>query len=108
MLGPDLSGYDLTNKDYLLLHIIDPNADIREGYETYQFQTTDGRTLEGKISKQEGNTIFLQPTHGGKLIVLPESKIQSSSIMQWSSMPEGLLQGLSPQEIQDLVAYLSG
>ncbi|MCC5936924.1 MAG: c-type cytochrome [Lunatimonas sp.] len=107
LLGPDLSGYDLSNKEYLLLHVVDPNADIREGYETYQFQTTDGRILEGRITKQEGNTIYLQPTHGGKVIILPENKVQSSNIMQWSSMPEGLLQELSTQEIQDLVAYLS-
>ncbi|WP_209328827.1 DUF7133 domain-containing protein [Lunatimonas salinarum] len=106
IIGPDLSGYDLSNKDYLLLHLVDPNADIREGYETYQFQTTDGRILEGRITKQEGNTIYLQPTYGGKGIVLPETKIKSSSIVQWSSMPEGILESLSSQEIQDLVAYL--
>ncbi|MFK5973978.1 MAG: hypothetical protein QM485_11975 [Flavobacteriaceae bacterium] len=35
-LGPDLTGYDRNNTNYLVFSIVDPNADIREGYVNYQ------------------------------------------------------------------------
>jgi putative membrane-bound dehydrogenase-like protein len=107
IIGPDLTGYDLQDINYLLLHVIDPNASIREGYETFHFETTDGRTLEGKIGRKEGTTLQIQTSHNGKTVVLPENRLRSREILQWSTMPEGLLTGLSNQEIKNLVAFLT-
>jgi putative heme-binding domain-containing protein len=106
MTGPELTGYDRKNLDYMLLHIVDPNADIREGYETYQIQTTDGRLLAGRIVSQEGGTIELMPVFGNKRTLIPESRVSIKKIQQVSSMPERLLSHLSDQEVSDLFAYL--
>lgn len=106
-IGPELTGYDLRNVDYMLLHTIDPNADIREGFETYKIKTKDGRTLEGTIARREGNAIHLVPVMSGKKTVLTTERITHEEIMQVSAMPERLLQNLSEQEIRDLFAYLS-
>ena len=105
-IGPELTGYDRKNVDYMLLHVVDPNADIREGYETYQIQTTDGRTLVGRISSQTGGTVELIPILGGRKTVLAEDKILTKEIQQVSSMPERLLSKLSDQEVRDLFSYL--
>jgi putative heme-binding domain-containing protein len=105
-IGPELTGYDRKNLNYMLLHTVDPNADIREGYETYKIQTKEGRTIVGKIAKQEGGTIELVPVLGGKKTVLPEDKILTNRIQQVSTMPERLLSPLSDQELRDLFAYL--
>lgn len=104
--GPELTGYDRKNLDYMLLHIVDPNADIREGYETYQIQTTDGRLLVGRIVSQAGGTIELMPVFGNKHTLIPEDRILTKKIQQISSMPERLLSHLTDQEVRDLFAYL--
>lgn len=106
VIGPELTGYDRKNVDYMLLHSVDPNAAIREGYETYRIQTADGRILVGKIESQQGGTIELVPVLSGKKTLLPEDKILTKEIQQVSSMPEKLLSELSEEEVKDLFAYL--
>lgn len=105
-IGPELTGYDRKNIDYMLLHTVDPNADIREGYETYQIKTTDGRLLMGSIADQVGGTIDLMPIFGNRRTIIPEDKILTKTIQQVSTMPERLLSPLSDQEVKDLFAYL--
>jgi putative heme-binding domain-containing protein len=105
-IGPELTGYDRKNLDYLLLHIFDPNADIREGYETYRIQTTDGRILTGIIANQSGGTVELMSVFGNERTVIPADKILTKKIQLVSSMPERLLSDLSEQELRDLFAYL--
>jgi putative heme-binding domain-containing protein len=106
IIGPELTGYDRKNLAYMLLHTVDPNADIREGYETYQIQTVDGRTLVGRIAAQDGGTVSLVPALGGKKTLLTADKIRTQTIQATSTMPERLLSPLSDKEIADLFAYL--
>lgn len=105
-LGPELTGYDRSDMDYLLLHIVDPNADIREGYEVQRVVTTDGRVLEGRIKKQTGGTTTLEPPLGGKPTTLSKEKIIEMQVQQTSFMPERLLEPMTDQEIRDLFSYL--
>jgi putative heme-binding domain-containing protein len=107
-LGPELTGYDRSNVPYLLLQIVDPNADVREGYEVQRIVTSDGRTLEGRIKQQSGGGVTLQPPLGGRSITLSKDKIASMEVQDVSLMPERILDPLSDQEIRDLLAYLMG
>jgi putative heme-binding domain-containing protein len=104
-LGPDLTGYERGNVNYLLTHIIDPNIDIREGYDYYHVTTTDGRTLVGTIAARRGTTITLQPV-GGEAITLTANQIKSLKAQPTSLMPERLLDNLTDQQIRDLFAYI--
>lgn len=104
-IGPDLTGYDRDNLNSMLLNIIDPNADIREGYVIHRIVTTDGRTLEGKIVSRNGNAITLQSL-GGKDMVLTASQVKEMKAQQSSVMPERLLDRLTDQEVKDLFAYI--
>ncbi|WP_234364051.1 DUF7133 domain-containing protein [Lunatibacter salilacus] len=106
LLGPELTGYERSNPEYLLLHVVDPHADIREGYEVQRILTTDGRTLEGRIKTQGGGTITIEPPLGGKATTLSEERIENMEMQQTSFMPERILEGLTDQEIRDLFAYL--
>ena len=105
-LGPELTGYDRTDINYLLLHTVDPNADIREGYEVQRVVTSDGRVLEGIIKKQTGGTITLEPPLGGKATTLTKEKIADMQVQQTSFMPERLLEPMTDDQIRDLFAYL--
>src|SRR5262249_14387827 len=48
-VGPELTGYERTNLDFLLPAIVDPSAAIREEFSNFAVFTTDGRTLTGLI-----------------------------------------------------------
>jgi putative heme-binding domain-containing protein len=104
-LGPDLSGYDRSNLSYLLFNIVDPNADIREGYVNYHVTTVDGRALVGTITARSGGTITLQPL-GEESITLAAGQIKEMKAQQTSLMPERLLDNLTDEQIRNLFAYL--
>ena len=105
ILGPDLTGYDRSNVNYWLTHIIDPNIDIREGYDYYQITTTDGRSLTGTIIGRRGGTVTLQPIIGDA-ITLTKKQIKDMRAQKTSLMPEGTLDEMTDQQIRDLFAYL--
>lgn len=104
-IGPELTGYDRNNINSMLLNIIDPNADIREGYVIHRVTTTDGRTLEGKIVSRNGDAITLQPV-GGKDIILSATRIKEMKAQQVSLMPERILDRLTDQEVRDIFKYI--
>jgi len=104
-LGPDLTGYDRSNLNYLVLNIVDPNADIREGYVNYLAKKTDGQTLFGTIIDRNDATISLRNQDGEETVVA-RSEIESLEALPTSLMPERILDSLSDQEIRDLFAYL--
>jgi putative heme-binding domain-containing protein len=104
-VGPDLTPFKRDDVPHLLLHIINPNAEIREGYESSVINTESGRTLTGIVIEKDARVVVLR-TSDGQRVVLPKDDIESMSVTGISLMPEGLLQGLSDQEVRDLFAYL--
>lgn len=104
-IGPDLTGYERKNLDYLLLHIVDPNADIREGYVTYTLITKDGRQVSGMVADNSGKVVRLRSLNGA-VSEFSSDQIEKMQAMPVSLMPERLLNTLSDQEITDLFAYL--
>ena len=104
-VGPELTGYERTNTNYFLLNIIDPNADIREGYGLHRLVTVDGRTLEGKITSSNGDTHTIQ-TQAGKEIVLSIKQIKEMKALPVSIMPERILDRMNDQEVRDIFAYI--
>ncbi|WP_276359420.1 c-type cytochrome [Daejeonella sp. H1SJ63] len=104
-IGPDLTGYERSNVNYFLLNIIDPNADIREGYVIHRVMTTDGRTLEGKIAASNGDVLTLQSLSGEET-TLSAVQIKEMKALQTSIMPERILNPLNDQGIRDIFAYI--
>ncbi|HLT93337.1 MAG TPA: c-type cytochrome [Membranihabitans sp.] len=104
-IGPDLTGYDRQDLSTLLIQIVDPSNDIREGYVNYLIRTHDGRTITGFLSDRSEHTITVQP-YGSKPIHLSMAEIEKLEPQSTSLMPEGILERLSDQEVQDLFAYL--
>lgn len=103
--APDLTGYERSNLNTFLLNVVDPNAEIREGYTLQQITTRDGRMLEGRIVAQEGDVTTLQPLTGRK-ISISAKQIKAMKALPLSVMPERVLDPLSDQEVRDLFAYI--
>ncbi len=105
-IGPDLTSYDRSDLSNLLLAVVHPNAEIREGFENYTVATTDGRILSG-FKVEENDQIFILRGMDGQNHAIPNEQIKVRQSAGRSLMPEGLLDGLSDTERRDLFAYLA-
>jgi putative heme-binding domain-containing protein len=103
--GPDLTGYERTNLDFMLTAIADPSAAIREEFTNFAVFTTDGRTLSGLIQDQNTRTVTLRGVDNQTTLV-NRDQIESLRALPISLMPDGLMTKLNDQEIRDLFAYL--
>jgi putative heme-binding domain-containing protein len=104
-VGPDLTHANRTDRDFLLVSIVDPGAVIRKEYLAYQVQTTDGRTLTGILAEQTAGGITLVDARNERTTVARD-KIEELRELPVSLMPENLLKDLKPEELRDLFAYL--
>jgi putative heme-binding domain-containing protein len=105
-VGPNLTGAQRTNLDYLLENLLDPSAVVGRDYQMTVVQTVDGRILSGIVVAEDERTLTFQ-TVNDKLR-LDKTDIEQRERSPLSLMPEGLLEKLSPLEIRDLFAYLMG
>ena len=105
LLGPDLTGSNRENLDYLLSNILDPNGDIQDDYKMEIITTRDGRTYTGNIASENDRQVVLRVV-GQDQVVISSSNIQSRETAPRSMMPESLLQTMTDQEVIDLVGYL--
>ena len=104
MIGPDLTGSNRADLNYLLDNILNPSAVIQDDYKLKIITTRDGRTLTGNIARENDRQLTLRMV--GQDTVIDKSTIQSRETVPVSMMPEGLLETLTEKEVIDLVAYL--
>jgi putative heme-binding domain-containing protein len=103
-IGPDLTGADRHNLDYLLENILTPSAIVPESYRVSMVSLRDDRVLNGIIVSKTPATVTLQ-TPSEKLS-LPMSEVESIRESQLSLMPEGLLDSLKQSQVVDLFSFL--
>jgi putative membrane-bound dehydrogenase-like protein len=106
-VGPELTGADRKNREYLIAQIVDPSAVIRQEYMAFVINTKDGRSLTGLIVESTAQAITLVDAKNEKT-VLAREKIEEMAPSPVSLMPEKLLDPLQDQEIRDLFNYLQG
>ena len=105
-LGPNLAGIATQYpRDELITSILSPSARIFSGYETAVVATTDGRVLTGLIKSDTADGLELE-TADGQRIKLAPSDVEDRKISDLSLMPSGIVEGISPQDFADLIAYL--
>lgn len=104
-IGPDLTGSNRANLDYLLLNSVDPSYDVPEGYRMVIILTVDDRVINGVIAEEDDSRIILKTVEQPELIVSKQD-IVSRRVSPKSMMPEGQFETLKSQEIIDLVKYL--
>jgi len=104
-IGPELTGSQRTNLDYVLDNVLDPTAAVARDYQMTQIVLVDGRLLTGIVVEENEQTVTLQsPT---ERIVLAKADIDDRQRSPLSMMPEGLFNSLSAEDARDLVGYLA-
>ncbi len=104
-VGPDLTGSNRGDLDYILQNILDPNAIIPNDYRASTVDMKDGRSLTCLVKQQDDKSMTVVTQN--ETLVLPRNEIESIQQSELSMMPEGLLAPLNDQEVRDLLYYLS-
>ncbi len=104
-IGPDLTQYKRDDTLRMLLNVVNPSAEIREGFENYMVLTDDGRVAAGFLFDQDKHIVVLRGADGQN-ITIGRKDIDEMVKQPKSLMPEGLLNKLSDQQVRDLMAYI--
>jgi putative heme-binding domain-containing protein len=104
-IGPDLTGSNRANLDYVLSNLIDPSAEIGQDFRMSIVETTSGRILTGLIVERTPARLTLQSATDR--VTIPAEEIDAVQTSEASIMPEGQLETLTKEQVRDLVAYLA-
>jgi putative membrane-bound dehydrogenase-like protein len=103
--GPTLTDYGKTQTTEVMIQsLINPSADIASGYDSYQIETKDGIKIQGRLLSA-GDPLIIQ-SMGGITQTIPKGRVKNQGKVGTSLMMSAAQQGLSEQDIADIVAYL--
>ena len=104
-IGPDLTGAERGNLDFLLTSLVDPSALVRKEYQAQTIALRDGRVLSGMIVDENDRSLTLIDSNRQKSVI-PRDAVEDVKPSDLSLMPEGLLDKLGEPQIRDLFRYL--
>ena len=103
-IGPDLTGSQRNNLNYLLENTVDPSATVSKNYHLSVALLNDGRVVSGIANEQNERAITIQ-TVSERLILLRD-EIEELRVSNLSMMPERQLDVMTPTQVRDLIGYL--
>jgi putative heme-binding domain-containing protein len=104
-VGPDITGANRSDLDYLLENILYPDAVIPNEYRQTLIEMKDGRLISGIVKGQEGGSVLVQTAN--EVVRVATVEIEKREQAENSMMPEGLIAQLEDQQFRDLLYYLS-
>ncbi|MCW1922348.1 c-type cytochrome [Luteolibacter arcticus] len=103
-IGPELTGGERGSVGHWLDNILDPNALVGQGYALHRIEKNDGTTVTGMLAGENDGELILRMV--GIETRVAKKDVKSNTALGNSMMPEGLLTGLSDDEVRDLIGYL--
>jgi len=108
-VGPELTGVSgRFSLHDLLESIVEPSKVVSDQYEATIIRKKDGDSVIGRIANlNNANVDVVEDMFDpGRMVSISRATIESMEPSAVSMMPEGLVNSLKVEEIQDLVAYL--
>ncbi|MEZ6133156.1 MAG: family 16 glycoside hydrolase [Planctomycetaceae bacterium] len=105
-VGPDLTGSNRSNIDYLLSNIVDPSAVMAKEYRATVIATVNGRVITGLVRAEDERSITLQTADA--VVIVPKDEIDERIESDKSMMPDDQLKPFTPHQVRSLIAYLRG
>ena len=103
--GPNLTGFaKMQTGEVVLNAIIDPSAEISNGYDGSAILLNNGEEIDG-IILSNGDPVIIRSASGLTQMV-PANRIKSKKALGRSLMLSADQMGLKPQDLADLLAYL--
>lgn len=104
-VGPDLTSFKRDDFDHMLVNIVNPSIEIREGYENLLLTTKDGRVVNGLMVDKDNHVLVLRGADG-QTVSIQHDEIEEMAPQKKSLMPDDVLKPLNEQQVRDLFAYL--
>ncbi len=104
-VGADLYTVKDMPRDELLRNIVAPNLFFMPNFQAFVAETEDGELVEGVMAGSTETTVTLRRALGEDS-VLKKSSLKKLKGLNVSLMPEGLLEGLTPQQVADLLEFI--
>src|SRR5207244_3331012 len=103
-VGPDLSQIGgKFDRTHLIESILDPSAEILQGFQSTVIVTKAGRVVTGIVKSESATAVTLVDAEA-KHITIPLRDIESRAASKVSLMPTGLAEALTPAQFTDLIA----
>ena len=103
-IGPDLTGANRSNLDYLLMNIIDPSSVVPKQFTTSVIALNNGRVITGVVIGETEKAITVQTDK--EQLTLATEDIEQRKNSGKSLMPDGMLDALTPEQVRDLFAFM--
>lgn len=107
VLGPDLYDMRRQTKEMIAFHIANPDAEVAPAYTGYTVSLRSGSSLTGLVAGETSDNVTLRMP-GGASETIRRSDVSALAPLPGSIMPPGLLDGLTAQQVADLLAFLKG
>ena len=106
-VGPDLGMMSGKPAEQLVEAILNPNAALEARFQNFNATLKDGRETGGIIVSETPTTLTMRaPNKADETILRGDLKELSTSGL--SLMPEGLEAAFTPQQLADLIAFVTG
>ncbi|MCL4205712.1 MAG: c-type cytochrome [Pirellulaceae bacterium] len=109
-VGPDLTklNEEMTPLE-IAKHTLEPSLRIDEKYQSYLFELANGRVLTGMIVEETDRSVKIleNPLLSTTPLEIRSDDIEYREKSSVSTMPKGLLDKLTRDEILDLIAYVA-
>jgi putative heme-binding domain-containing protein len=104
-VGPELTGSNRADLNYLLSNVLDPSAVMAREYIPIVIVTNGGRVITGLVKEQTSSALTI--VTADETVVIPRDEIEEQKQGDKSMMPDDLLKPLSDVEARALIAYLA-
>ena len=106
VIGPDLSSIALQRStEEIRRRILNPNEDVADEYRSVTVETKLGQKIVGQLKNQDNFSLQIM-LPDGEFALLLRSEAKKVDIVRRSSMPADYSSRLTPQQIQNLLAFL--
>lgn len=105
-IGPNLSalGRGLSPEE-ILIEVLWPTQNIKEGYNYVTIENNNNEFIQGNKVWEDKELVVVVKA-GGLVDRIPKTSIKKMEV-KGSLMPSGLLDGISEEDLADLISYLS-
>ena len=87
------------------MNILDPNREVPPNYFSYTIDTQEGDSYAGRIVNETAGSVTVRQPLGIEVVV-PRPRISKMQASKLSLMPEGLEEGLTNQDLADLLGFI--
>ncbi len=105
-VGPELTSVAGTRTaQFIIQSILEPSTEIASGYESVLVQMTDGRILDGRIDREDSDSLWILNADGEELAIAL-ADIERRRTQEISLMPDNFAEVLTVKQLHDVLAFL--